>query len=51
MKSLLLIPVLALGLLAGSCRTMTPLDPMTMKPSDRCLPEGAASQRVADSAK
>jgi hypothetical protein len=24
---------------------------MTMKPSDRCLPEGAASQRVADSAK
>ena len=39
MKSLLLIPVLGLALFAASCRTMTPLDPMTMKPSAHCLPE------------
>ena len=39
MKTLLLIPVLGLALCACSCRTSTPLDPNTMKPSDRCLPE------------
>ena len=39
MKSLLLIPSLGLVLLTASCRTMTPLDPMTMKPSAHCLPE------------
>jgi len=38
MKSLLLIPVLGLALFAVSCRTMTPLDPMTMKPTTHCLP-------------
>jgi hypothetical protein len=38
MKILLFVPVLAL--LASSCRTSTPLDPMTMKPSCRCLPGG-----------
>lgn len=38
MKLILLIPVLGLALLAGACRTLTPIDPNTMKPSDRCLP-------------
>ncbi len=39
MKSLLLLPILALALFASSCRTVTPIDPMTMKPSCRCLPK------------
>jgi len=39
MKLLLLIPALGLALCASSCRTTTPVDPMTMKPSGRCLPE------------
>jgi hypothetical protein len=38
MKKLLLIPLLALACLASSCRTFNPLDPMTMKPSERCSP-------------
>jgi hypothetical protein len=38
MKILLFIPVITL--LASSCRTATPIDPMTMKPSTRCLPGG-----------
>ncbi|MBJ7255932.1 MAG: hypothetical protein JHD23_11395 [Akkermansiaceae bacterium] len=38
MKFLPLISLLGLVLLAISCRTLTPLDPMTMKPSARCLP-------------
>lgn len=38
MKILLFIP--AIALLASSCRTFTPIDPMTMKPSTRCLPGG-----------
>lgn len=38
MKSLLIL--LALALLASSCavRTLTPIDPMTMRPSERCNP-------------
>lgn len=40
MKKLLLLPLVALVFVANSCRTATPLDPMTMKPSDRCLPGG-----------
>ena len=39
MKILLLIPVLGIALFASSCRTVTPIDPMTMKQSERCLPE------------
>ena len=39
MKSLLLFPFLCLATLATSCRTVTPIDPMTMKQSCRCLPE------------
>ncbi len=39
MKSLLLIPILGLAFFASSCRTVTPLDPMTMKQSCKCLPE------------
>jgi hypothetical protein len=38
MKKLLLLPLVALVFVANSCRTAAPVDPMTMKPSDRCLP-------------
>jgi hypothetical protein len=38
MKSLLLLPILALVFFASSCRTVPPLDPVTMKPSCKCLP-------------
>jgi|GEM_PF-2091377 len=37
MKKLLFLSLLA-ALLCPSCRTMTPLDPMTMEPCSRCLP-------------
>ncbi len=39
MKLLLLFPLLGLAMLASSCRTVTPMDPMTMKQSCKCLPE------------
>lgn len=39
MKILPFIPILGLALFANSCRTVTPIDPMTMKQSERCLPE------------
>jgi len=42
MKKLLLLPLVALAFVASSCRTMAPIDPMTMKPSDRCLPGHAS---------
>jgi hypothetical protein len=38
MKSLLLLPLLGLALFSSSCRTVATLDPMTMKPSCKCLP-------------
>lgn len=38
MKSLLLIPILGLAFFASSCRTVTPVDPMTGKQTCRCLP-------------
>ena len=38
MKIPLFIATVALGLIASSCRTSIPIDPMTMKPSVRCLP-------------
>ncbi len=38
MKFLLLLPILSLAFFASSCRTAIPLDPMTMKPSCKCLP-------------
>ena len=43
MKRLLLLSTLVLALAGTSCRTMSPLDPMTMKPSDKCLPAGSGS--------
>jgi hypothetical protein len=46
MKILLLIPILGLALFASSCRTVTPLDPMTMKQSERCLPDGSQTTTV-----
>jgi len=39
MKSLLLIPALGLALFTSACRTSTPIDPNTLKPSERCQPE------------
>ncbi len=38
MKILLSLTTLALALGSISCRTSTPLDPMTMEPSVHCLP-------------
>lgn len=38
MKYLLLLPLLGLAFSAISCRTVTPIDPMTMKQSCKCLP-------------
>ncbi|MCU0778556.1 MAG: hypothetical protein MUF86_12945 [Akkermansiaceae bacterium] len=49
MKTILILPLLGLVLFTASCRTETPIDPMTMKPSERCLPQGSAT--VTDSAK
>jgi hypothetical protein len=43
MKTILILPLLGLVLFAASCRTETPIDPMTMKPSERCLPGGSVS--------
>ena len=39
MKSLLLFPILGLAFLACSCRTVVPIDPMTMKQSCKCMPD------------
>lgn len=39
MKVLLLLPVLSITIFGSSCRTVTPIDPMTGKQSCRCLPE------------
>jgi hypothetical protein len=39
MKFLLFIPVLGLAFFASSCRTSTPIDPNTMKPTEQCLPQ------------
>lgn len=47
MKFLLLIPAVGLALIASSCRTTTPLDPNTLKPSERCLPECHRPQHPA----
>lgn len=41
MKILLFIPAIGLALFASSCRTVTPVDPMTGKQSERCLPGGS----------
>lgn len=38
MKIPLFLAALVLALFACSCRTNMPIDPMTMKPSVRCLP-------------
>jgi hypothetical protein len=49
MKTILILPLFGLVLFTASCRTETPIDPMTMKPSERCLPNGTAT--VTDSSK
>lgn len=46
MKILLFTPVLGLLLIASSCRTVRPIDPATMKPSDRCIPGNLNSGAV-----
>ena len=52
MKTLLLLHALGLVLFTSCCmRTEMPLDPMTMKPSTKCLPENAMHGRVIDSGK
>jgi hypothetical protein len=44
MKKLLFLSLLGLAFASVSCRTVAPLDPMTMQPSDRCLPGSAPAQ-------
>jgi hypothetical protein len=44
MKYLLFIPLIGLALGVSSCRTFTPVDPMTGQPSARCLPENSRPQ-------
>ena len=51
MKTILILPLFGLVLFTASCRTETPIDPMTMKPSERCLPDGSTSTTVTDSYK
>lgn len=51
MKKTLLLPLVAIAFLASSCRTATPIDPMTMKPSTRCLPESGSPEAVVHSEK
>jgi len=46
MKITLFITTIALALFASSCRTYTPIDPMTGKPSTRCLPGNQAPHHV-----
>jgi len=46
-KSLKLLPILAVAIFASSCRTTPTLDPMTMKPSERCTPQSAHPQIYA----
>lgn len=38
MKITLFITAITLALFSSSCRTSTPIDPMTGEPSERCLP-------------
>lgn len=38
MKHLLLLSLSLIACVATSCRTVTPMDPMTMKQSQDCLP-------------
>lgn len=46
MKILLFTPLFGLLLIASSCRTAKPIDPATMMPSDRCMPENLHSGSV-----
>lgn len=39
MKILLLITALGFAMFSASCRTYMPIDPNSMEPSTRCLPE------------
>lgn len=50
MKKLLFLSLLGLAFASVSCRTLAPLDPMTMEPSDRCLP-GYPPSSVTQSSK
>jgi hypothetical protein len=51
MKFLLLIPLVGVALATLSCRTLGSIDPMTMKPSERCLPDHLRSPSVIYAAK
>jgi hypothetical protein len=48
MKYLLLIPLIGLAFCASSCRTFTTIDPMTGKPSQRCMPENTGRSVIQD---
>jgi hypothetical protein len=50
MKYLLLLPLIGLAVGLSSCRTSTPVDPMTGQPSERCQP-GNFGPAVQDSGK
>lgn len=39
MKTLILLPIIGFAFFSSSCRTVTPLDPMTLQPAQKCLPE------------
>jgi hypothetical protein len=46
MKTILILPLFGLVLFTASCRTETPIDPMSMQPSVHCLPHGSATTTV-----
>jgi hypothetical protein len=44
MKTTLILALIGFTFGMVSCRTAAPLDPMTMKPSDRCTPGAEVSR-------
>jgi hypothetical protein len=51
MKTLILLTAIGACLCACSCRTALPLDPNTMEPSTKCLPENIPGQQGGHSGK
>ena len=51
MKFLSLIPILGIALSSVCCRTVPPIDPMTLKPTTRCLPENLNSAAYVNGTK
>jgi hypothetical protein len=44
MKTAFILALAGFVFASVSCRTAAPIDPMTMKPSDRCTPGAAVSE-------